>query len=496
MRPWGGLRRARGSSRSPGSLRVPEVLRSPRVASSAWTLVLALVAAGFAALGTFTFAPGFMSNDTLYQLRQARGVDPLTDWHPPVMSLFWRFLIDTTGTFASMAVVQQVLVWTALFLVAVAVHRATGSRGWSLAFLGLGLVPQVATFTGVVWKDVQMAQAMLAATGLSMLGLAWRRRPSWFRWVLLPLALLLLVYALLVRKNAVAAMLPMVYLVYRSFFPARSPRALVLVVVGFVLAAVTASTLITDLARPAPTYQVAQIAIDDVIHVLPPEAIERSDLPPRLRAKLVSAQATCLAEDSLMNNYWTCYGRGEHGSFTPIADHAALTAAWPGLMLSHLGDYLQYRTQVFTQFLFDNRDQWQEGVIPNAEGITVDNPRLVASLRAYVLDLGNRNLPWLFGAWFWLAVSAVQATRWRASRRSAFGVLVPCLGLSSLLYIVGYFPTAPATDFRYVYWPAVAGSLGLLVMALDRFGPRRSAHGAGDEVLPAVHHPVDGEPRG
>ena len=502
MRPWRGVRRSPGSSWSPGSLRVPAVfrppaaLRSPQVASGAWTLVLAVLAAALAALGILTFAPGFMSNDTLYQLRQARGVDPLTDWHPPVMSLLWRLLISLTGTYASMAVVQQVLVWTALFLAAVAVHRATGSRVWSLAFLALGLVPHVATFTGVVWKDVQMAQAMLAATALAMPGLSGRGRASRLRWVLLPLALLLLVYALLVRKNAVAAMLPMLYLVYRSFFPARSPRALALVVVGFVVASVTASTLITDLARPAPTYQVAQIAIDDVIHVLPPAAIERADLPPRLRAKLVSAQATCLAKDSLMNNYWTCYGRGEQGSFTPIADHAALTAAWPGLMLSHLGDYVQYRTEVFTQFLFDNRDQWQEGVIPNADGITVDNPRLVASLRSYVLDLGNRNLPWLFGAWFWLVVAAVQSTRWRASRRSTFGVLVPCLGLSSLLYIAAYFPTAPATDFRYVYWPAVAGTLGLLVMALDRFGPRRSAHGAGDEVLPPVHHPVDGEARG
>ena len=471
--------------------------RLARVASGrGWTVLLGVAAVVLALLGVATFAPGFMSNDTLYQLRQARGVDPLTDWHPPVMSLLWRLLISLTGTYASMAVVQQLVVWAALFGIAAVVHRATGSRGWSLAFLAIGLAPHVVTFSGVVWKDVQMAQAMLAATAVVMLGMVWRRPPAWARWVLVPLAVLLLAYALLVRKNAVVAMLPMLYLLYRAWFPVRSRRALAAVVVGFVAVSVVASGLITVLAKPQGTAQLSAIAIDDVIHVVPRRAIESSDLPPRLKDKLVAAQANCLKRNSLMNNYWTCYGRGEHGAFTPIAYHAELTAAWPRLMLERPVGYLQYRTQVYTQFLFDNRDLWQEGVLANNQGITVDNPRLVASLRSYVLDLGNRNLPWLFGAWFWLVVAAVQSTRWRASRRSTFGVLVPCLGLSSLLYIAAYFPTAPATDFRYVYWPAVAGTLGLLVMALDRFGPRRSAHGAGDEVLPAVHHPVDGEARG
>ncbi|WP_406831863.1 hypothetical protein ABEG17_03315 [Pedococcus sp. KACC 23699] len=457
-----------------------------------WTAVLVVAAALAAATGIATFAPGFMSNDTLYQLRQAQGVDPLTDWHPPVMSLAWRLLIAVTGTYAAMAVVQQVVLWTSLCVVAAVVHRMTGSRWWSMAFLALGLVPPVVSFSGVVWKDVQMAQAMLAATAIVFLGLVWRRRPAWVRWVLVPLAVLLLVYALLVRKNAAVAMLPMVYLVYRAWFPVRSRRALAAVGVGFVVTAVVASALIGVLARPQATDQLSALAIDDVIHVLPPDAIEHSHLSPRLRDKLLSAQATCLAKKSLTNNYWTCYGRGEHGAFSPIADHAELSAAWPGMMAQHPVGYVQYRIEVYTQFLFNNRDLWQDGVLSNSMGITVDHPRLVASLRSYVLDFGVRNLPWLFGAWFWLGVSVLQSLRWRPSRTSPFGVLVPCLGLSSFLYIAAYFPTAPATDFRYVYWPVVAGSLGLLVMALERWGPA-STHGARDEVLPPVHDAVRGE---
>lgn len=58
-----------------------------------WIAGLAAVAA-VCCLGTvLVFAPGFLSPDSLDQLQQAEGSRPLTDWHPPVLSLVWRALI-------------------------------------------------------------------------------------------------------------------------------------------------------------------------------------------------------------------------------------------------------------------------------------------------------------------------------------------------------------------------------------------------------------------
>jgi hypothetical protein len=63
-----------------------------------------------------------------------------------------------------------------------------------------------------------------------------------------------------------------------------------------------------------------------------------------------------------------------------------------------------------------------------------------------------------------------------------------------LLYILAYFPTAPATDYRYVYWPAVAGTLGLLVMALDRFLPAAPRFlPAADPFVPTADRAADDE---
>jgi hypothetical protein len=45
---------------------------------------------------------------------------------------------------------------------------------------------------------------------------------------------------------------------------------------------------------------------------------------------------------------------------------------------------------------------------------------------------------------------------------------VRALGISSAAYILGYLPIMPATNYRYIYWPAIACSLGLLLLRLGR----------------------------
>ena len=425
---------------------------------------LTLAALTLGALTVATFSPGFMSYDTLFQLQQARGTRPLSDWHPPVMSLLWRALIDVFGTYSTMATLQIAGLWLSLLTISLVVYRLTTSLGWAAAFLAIGVTPQVVDIVGVVWKDVHMGVALLSVAAIAMVGFAAPRRNA-VRWPLMGLTLCLLVYVLLVRKNGAMAILPMLYLVYRAWYPEGNRRALLVYVLGFAALAGASQAVITTTARPQPGYVLSAIALDDVLNVVSPEGLRRAELSSGLRARLLAAQRTCTEDDSLMNTYWTCFGRGEGGDFTPIAGAAELTHAWPGLMMERPAGYLQYRMQVFTQFLFNTRQPWQEGVLANDVGIAVEHPRMVASLRSYVLDFADKDVPFLFGAWFWLLVAAVESLRWRA--KSRFGPLVPCLGVSSLLYVMSYFPTAPATDYRYVYWPAIAGSLGLLVMALD-----------------------------
>ena len=93
---------------------------------------------------------------------------PMTDWHPPVLALLWRILIHTTGAISAMAALQSAVLWASFWVLARLVWKKTGSRGLSLVMLAVGLTPHVLTFTGVVWKDVHMAYALLAALAVAL----------------------------------------------------------------------------------------------------------------------------------------------------------------------------------------------------------------------------------------------------------------------------------------------------------------------------------------
>ena len=74
----------------------------------------ALVAVSMLALLAIVFYPGYMSPDSISHLEQATGVAHLTDWHPPVMTRLWGFLIRVTGHISSMLIFQLVLLVAAI----------------------------------------------------------------------------------------------------------------------------------------------------------------------------------------------------------------------------------------------------------------------------------------------------------------------------------------------------------------------------------------------
>ncbi len=67
----------------------------------------------------------------------------------------------------------------------------------------------------------------------------------------------------------------------------------------------------------------------------------------------------------------------------------------------------------------------------------------------------------LFRGWFWLAVALVLAIR---PGRGRFHLPIRALGISSAAYVLGYLFIVPATNYRYVYWPALACTLGLVLL--------------------------------
>jgi putative flippase GtrA len=454
-------------------------------------LALGLPAALCCAGTVLVFSPGYMSYDTLYQLEQALGQAPLSDWHPPAMSLAWRGLIAVTGTPATMAVLQAVVLWGALWAVARCVWATTGRRGAAFAVLGVGLFPPVLTFAGVVWKDVHMAFALLVACAAALAG--WRLPPERVaaRRALFAVGLVFLVYAVLVRKNAVFAVLPVFVLLVLALRrrTARRGRLWVTASAALALGVLAPTVVISTVAKPVPTSQVSQIMLDDLLHVLSPQELRGAHVAPDLRRHLVSAAKSCDRIGSLSNSYWTCYGRGAHGPFTAVAHTRGIRAVWLRQMPRHPAGYAGYRLQLFTDFLFASRQPFQRGVLANDLGLHVAHPRLEAALRTYVEGTA-RDLPFLFDAWFWLAAAVALGVR---PGRGPFRTAVRALGISSALYVVGYLPILPATDFRYVYWPVLACTLAAVLAVAGRRRISPSGAAAGTAAPPAASSSAPGD---
>ncbi|MEU3887942.1 hypothetical protein [Streptomyces sp. NPDC029041] len=453
-----------------------------------WAWGLAAVAAVCCLATILVFAPGYLSPDSLDQLRQAEGKKPLTDWHPPVLSLVWRALIAVTGSIASLLVVQCLVLWAALWVLARCVWRLTASRGGSLAVLGLGLLPYVLTFAGVVWKDVHAAFALLAACAVAFTGLLLRDRgprPA-VRWGLLCLGVLFLAYAMLVRKNAFLAAIPVFVMLVLALWGAPGRRTWVTCTAALAAALVVPAAAVSLFAAPLQTKQGAQIMLDDLVHVLTVDELRSADVSPALRDRLVASARECERVGALSDAYWACYRRPADGL---RGDSGEITSLWLREMSGHVPQYVAYRLLLFTTLLFETDYPYKAGVSRNDLGVEVAHPRLRDMLGTYVKGMA-RDLPWLFRGWFWLAVALVLTLR---PGRGVCAMPVRALGVSSAAYVLGYLPIMPATDYRYVYWPAIACSLGVLLLLLGRGrqAPPPTAPGTTAERTLTARRPAD-----
>lgn len=443
-------------------------------------VLLAVVAAVLTAGTSVVFAPGGMNPDTTWQLHQVLGNEPLSDWHPAIMTITWMWLTELTGHASAVLYVQVALMYGAGFGFAIYLYDVTRSKAWSYLGLLFLLAPHLFTYIGVLWKDTQMAETFFLAVVCALLAQRFKR----LRWVFLIVGLIALTYGTSVRKNAFFAVLPLIYLLSFSIFVIRAKRNETTWRKRFLspwFGATTAAVLVLILGsgavlnaiyQPLKTHQVSQVMLDDVIFTVPGAELRSTDMDPQLRENLLAAQKKCREDNVYEDSYWRCYGRGADGIYTAIEHVDELQDLWIRKVLTRPDRYLLYRTQTFAHLLFDNQTKWDGRTVENSLGWETKYDQANEAAETYVVKFGTEDLSWLFAGWFWLLTSVLALVSHKSIRRlqqvSGFdylGTAVTTLSLSSFLYIVGYFPIVPANSFRYIYWPALAMSMCIIMVA-------------------------------
>ncbi|UVI35221.1 hypothetical protein [Brevibacterium spongiae] len=413
-------------------------LRTILSSALAWDILLAAITLAWSVLFVRLFFPGRVNVDIAEQYLQATGKHPFTDWHPPVMSAVWHGLIELTGEAGSLLVLQVGLLAASAWLIGVLLHRTGTPRWMSLLGPAMMATPWVVSQMTTLWKDTQLAVALLLGTLLIVITRFVPR--AWILW--LP-ALVLLVYAVGVRKNAVFAVVPIA--VYGGWCilswwrnrrePSRSAtrkhgRSILLTAVLslIVLVLIGGGVKATDAAIDAQvgvekTGQISQIFLDDVMFSVPESRLQASDAPQELKDHISSARDICLEKGETWDAYWNCYGRGTTGrAFSPIAYQDELKKLWLSEVITHPVSYIEYRTAVFSSYFFSSKlEYWEATWDGDAEKVGFDPGSVKADyiFRPYVEDFALATFPMLFKPWFWTLVAVVLlGLAYRARRRT------------------------------------------------------------------------------
>ena len=420
-----------------------------------WLPWCVVIAAGWAAIALYSY-PGFTSYDSIEQLAQARGLLPLSDWHPPILPLTWRVLDAIVPGPLLMVLLQCALLLGGMFALLSRVLRTWPAV---LATLAVFLWPPVFTLMAVVWKDALMAGLLVA----SFAALTSARRGARIA------ALLGLLYATLLRHNAITAVAPLLVLV--APWPAsRPPRVrrlagLAIALALFATAQLVNHALVTERRYPFAT-SLATFDITGMLRYaepLPDATFDRMLAGVPLVAHDHLQQRATLAWSPLS---WFPSVDSAHRLMTrpaTAAERDAVVAAWQRLICDQPHAYALARLRVYRELLglrVHEDGRWE---IMNAAGedvpllagygIHIARPAWQLRLSWWLAELSGTSL--LFRAWPYLLVAIALAI---AARRNT---IVVALIVSALVYELALVVIAPSVDFRYSTWLVLCTLIGV-----------------------------------
>lgn len=406
------------------------------------------------------FYPGIASYDLIFAVREWAS-HAVGDWHPPVLIRLWQGL-GATGlpALGTLYLIQTLLLWLGLGLLAVAQARE-GRRRSAILLLMVGVLPPVFGWMSEVLKDSQLSAALIAATGLVGHGrLRGRRVP--------PLAVggvaLLLLYATLLRQNALFSTLPLAAgLATSGQGPRPAVRPAILAGSLVLLVALLSPLLNRHVFDARPAHAERSLQLYDMAGIA--HFAELPTVPGVAPAEWAEAERR------------GCYSGYAWDSYDMPANCPPIWATvrdrplgrdWIGLILAHPIAYAEHRLNHWNttlRFLVprgEPRAAAQKYSTPNPWGLGLGHsPISAASYKVQALFAATP-LDWPV-LWFALGLAMIWACS--AMQPSPGRNLAGVLALSAVTQIASFLVVSVAADFRYHHWPIAAIAIAAALLA-------------------------------
>jgi hypothetical protein len=418
-----------------------------------FAVVLLLAVASFLALW-----PGYALYDTVGQYKQALSGE-YDDWHPPVMARLWALLHGRLGgTTGPMLALQLGGYWLGFGLIAEAL-AASGRWRSAAAALVLAASPLLLGWQGPILKDAQMLGALVAGVGIvAAFALRDRRVPV----IVAAVVALLFGYALLVRANAVFAVVPLVVLL------APRPVGLIgkLVIIAVLsLAVIAAEPWInhrlfhawpTGVEKTQPLYDLAAIGVREPVG------------SPFTPAELAAFRK----KDCVKAYFWDPLGDevacGKQVARLQAEQPGTLYRLWARAIAAHPTIYAEHRLAHW-----NSTERWlvppgRIGAEPptvstdNDVGLVAPTSRWASVIESAGAAEVGTPLGWPI-VWTFLALVAAPIA-WGRRNEPAAGMALALAG-SAVGMEASFLIVSIASDLRYHLWPMAASALALILLA-------------------------------
>jgi hypothetical protein len=398
--------------------------------------------------------------DTVAQYGQVLSGE-VDDWHPPVMVRLWQLLLPFGSGTRPMFVLQAALYGLGFALIVAALMRSGRWRA-ALAVALLALSPLLLGWQMVVLKDAQMLGALVAAVGLvAHYRFSGRPVPG----PVLGLIAVLIGYAMLVRANALFAIVPLAVLLLPkpSSMIARSALCaaaiLLLLAVEPLINHRVFGASSSGVAKSQPLFDLAAISAAAQNSVAPFTSAERMQLVRKSCVK--SFFWDPVTEPS------ACGPDTERAVALPERElYLDLAQA----VVAHPFVYVEHRLSHW-----NSTERWlvQPGLIgaeppdeaePNDEGLATPRSPIVQDWQAWAASEAATPLGWPI---VWTAIAAMLLpSAWRRRFEPAGGLALALI-VSALTLEASFLVISIASDLRYHLWSMTAAALGLILLSGD-----------------------------
>lgn len=407
----------------------------------------------------YMFSPGFMTKDSIVQLYQAeKGI--LDDWHPPVMSLLWSFLILPFGT-GGMLYFQLSVLFFSCYLMS----KTFNFSKFGCVFLFVPFLPWIFNFEFVIWKDVELAYSWFLSIALAIY-CKYNKSSK----LLIFLLFSSFLYGLLVRSNSPAAAVFLLPFLMCCIFNLTVKKSIVISFMFVVFYFLFVPRLFNELVGAKKSNALAYMMIDDIV-AIKLEGGKEFDL------SLFTSQDMKKYKDCpRLRSYKVGAGSCDYKKMKYIIknNYSELKDEWVYNVTNNLFIYIKYRIRLFIDTLRGPLSEpyyYYENTLLSPPYYIVDDEvfnhvkitSVISGKSGQVLlykyvTMTNKWFSFVFKPFFWIVVSLCQLIFFVVNR-TMYSIPFWMLPLSSISYVLGYIPFTQAHDLRYFYYSILVATV-------------------------------------